>query len=205
MTTGDIEILNCETVYRGYFRIDRYHLRHRSFAGGWSGEMSREVFERGHAVAVLLYDPQRDQVVLIEQFRIGAYAAGRPAWLLEIVAGIIGEGEDPAEVALRETHEETGCVATELIHICDYLPSPGGSSESLALFCARVDAETAGGIHGLTHEQEDIRTVVMDSGDAIALLDQGQLNNSAIIIAIGWLARQRDRLRASWLSGPSAC
>ncbi len=209
MPPDAIEILDRATVYRGYFRIDRYRLRHRTFAGGWTGEMIREVFERGHAVAVLLYDPERDQVVLIEQFRIGAHAAGRNAWLLEIVAGVVNTGESPEEVALRETREETGCTATAPIHICDYFPSPGVSSESIGLFCARVDAGTAGGIHGLAHEQEDIRTVIMSSDDAIALLDQGTLDNSAIIIALGWLARTRDRLRTAWPDGParamSAC
>ena len=76
---GEGEILEKTRVYDGFFKIDRYRLRHRLHAGGWSGVMTREVFERGHAAAVLPYDPERDAVVLIEQFRIGAYAAGRPA------------------------------------------------------------------------------------------------------------------------------
>ena len=191
MTPDDVEIVERQTVFRGYFRIDRYRLRHRTFAGGWTGEMVREVFERGHAVAMLLYDPALDQVVLIEQFRIGAHAAGRPAWLLEIVAGIIGEGESVEEVARRETFEETGCTAADLIAIGDYLPTPGGSRETVSLFCARVDARTAGGIHGLAHEHEDIRTVVMGAGEIIARLEDGHLDNSAIMIAVAWLARNR--------------
>ncbi len=203
MTRDDIEILERETAYRGYFRIDRYRLRHRTYAGGWTGEMMREVFERGHAVAVLLYDPGRDQVVLIEQFRIGALAAGRPAWQLEVVAGIIGEGESLEDVARRETLEETGCAAGELIAIADYMPSSGACTETIALYCARVDAGGAGGVHGLVHEHEDIRTVVMDAGEAIAGLDTGLFLNSPIIIAIGWLARNRERLRALW-SDPAA-
>ena len=204
MTPDDVDILERQTVFRGYFRIDRYRLRHRTFAGGWTGEILREVFERGHAVAVLLYDPALDQVVLIEQFRIGAHAAGRPAWLLEIVAGIIGEGESVEEVARRETLEETGCTAADLIPIGDYLPTPGGSSETVSLFCARIDARTAGGIHGLAHEHEDIRTVVMGAGEIIARLEDGRLDNSAIMIAVAWLARNRERLRALWGDGAPA-
>ena len=205
MTEDDVEILDHRTAYRGYFRIDRYRLRHRTFAGGWTGEMMREIFERGHAVAVLLYDPERDQVVLIEQFRIGAHAAGRPAWLLEIVACIIGEGESLEEVARREILEETGCATTEMLPICDYMPSPGACTESVTLFCARIDARTAGGVHGLAHEHEDIRTLVIDAGEAIARLDRGDFDNSAIIIALGWLARHRERLRALWGAAPAAC
>ena len=205
MTEDDVEISEQRTVYRGYFRIDRYRLRHRAFAGGWTGEMMLEICERGHAVAVLLYDPDRDQVVLIEQFRLAARLAGRPGWQMEVVAGMVKEGESLAEVARRETLEETGCAAAEMLPICDYLPSPGACTESIALFCARVDARTAGGVHGLAHEHEDIRTLVMDADQAIAVLDQGGFDNSAIIIALGWLARNRERLRALWGPPPAAC
>ena len=204
MTQDDIEILQRETAYRGYFRIDRYRLRHRTYAGGWTGEMVREIFERGHAAAVLLYDPDRDQVVLIEQFRMAYHAAGQPAWQLEIVAGIIGEGESPEDVACRETTEETGCVAGDLEPIQEYMPSPGGCTERVTLYCARIDAATAGGIHGLAHENEDIRTVVMDADEAIARLDAGRLINSPLIITLAWLARHRERLRAKWLGAKAA-
>ena len=205
MTEDDVEILDHQTAYRGYFRIDRYRLRHRTFAGGWTGEMTREIFERGHAVAVLLYDPERDQVVLIEQFRLASHAAGRPAWQLEVVAGMVEAGENLEAVARREIREETGCAATDMVPICDYMPSPGACTESVALFCARVDARTAGGVHGLAHEHEDIRTRVVDADEAIALLDGGQLINSPIIITLGWLARHRERLRALWSAPPAAC
>jgi len=202
MTEDDVEILECQTVYRGYFRMNRYRLRHRTFAGGWTDEMVREIFERKDAVAVLLYDPDLDRVVLIEQFRFPTHVAGRNAWQLEVVAGIVGEGESLEEVARRETLEETGCTATDFMLICDYMPSPGACTESVALFCARIDSRTAGGIHGLAHEHEDIRTVVMEFDEALALLDGGQFINSPSIIAIGWLGRNRDRLRALW-SGPA--
>ena len=93
----DIEIREKIAAYQGYFRIDRYRLRHRLHAGGWSAEMTREVFERCHAAAVLPYDPIRDEVVLIEQFRVGAYAAGWSPWLTEVIAGIIDPG-NPREM-----------------------------------------------------------------------------------------------------------
>src|SRR5689334_15670486 len=143
----DVEILEKSERYRGYFRIDRYCLRHRLFAGGWSGQIEREVFERGHAVGVLPYDPAADAVVLIEQFRIGALVAGMEPWLIEVVAGIIEEGEAPEDVARRETLEEAGLEIRALMPMCRYIVSPGGSSESVRLYCARVDSRGAGGIH----------------------------------------------------------
>ena len=195
----DVEILSKETVFKGYFRVDRYRLRHRTFAGGWSEEMVREVFERGHAVVVLLYDPKRDEVALIEQFRPGAYAAGWNPWLIECVAGIIEESEHPDDVARRETMEEAGAEPSEMVHVGDYLVTAGGSSESCRLYCARVDSSIISGTHGLAHEGEDIRTLVVSSTEALAMVRDGRINNSMATVAIQWLALEKDELRKRWL------
>ena len=193
------EILEKSTAFQGYFRIDRYRFRHRLFAGGWSGEVTREVFERGHAVGVLPYDPARDAVILIEQFRIGAVAADMPAWQSEVIAGIIDEGEAPAAVAHREAREEAGCTIQDLVRICHYLVSPGGASETVQLYCGRVDSTGVGGIHGLPHEHEDIRVEVVPLEEARARLCAGRFSNAPLIIALLWLTLNRDDLRSRWL------
>ncbi|MGB8273999.1 MAG: ADP-ribose diphosphatase [Alphaproteobacteria bacterium] len=198
---ADVEILEKTEAYRGYFRVDRYRLRHRLHDGSWSAPITREVFERGHAAAVLPYDPKLDSVVLIEQFRIGAFAAGRPPWLLEIAAGIIEAGENAEQVVRREVQEEAGCEVGELVKVADYLVSPGGTSECVTIFCGRVDASNAGGIHGKAEEHEDIRVVVAPFAEAKQRLDQGAIDNAAALIALQWLALHRDELRARWLAG----
>jgi ADP-ribose pyrophosphatase len=199
MQTDGVEIAKREELFLGYFRVDRYHLRHRLFTGGMSAPFMREIFERGHAAAVLPYDPARDEVVLIEQFRPGALAAGFPPWLIEPVAGIIEPGESAETVARREAVEESGCMISELTPMHRYLTSPGGTSESCALFCGKVDAAKAGGIHGLDGENEDIRVMSIPFAQARAWLDEGRLNNALAIIAIQWLALNRETLRARWL------
>lgn len=186
------------TVYRGYFRVDRYRLRHRVFDGGWSGEMTREVFERGHAAAVLPYDPARDLVVLIEQFRIGAFAAGREPWLIETVAGIIEPGETAEDVVRREAREEAGCEIQELERIPTVMPSPGGCSEVLELFCGRVTAEDRGGLHGLDDEHEDIRAFALPLPEALARLARGDIVNANAVLTLQWLAINRARLHEKW-------
>jgi ADP-ribose pyrophosphatase len=196
--TKDVEILDKSEQYKGYFRINRYRLRHRLYAGGWSGEVQRELFERGHATGVLPYDPVADSIVLIEQFRIGALVAGMDPWLTEVVAGIIEEGEAPEEVARRETREEAGMELMDLMPICRYLVSPGGSSESVILYCGRVDSRGAGGIHGLAAEHEDIKVDVVPYAEAIRRLEDGHFTNAISIIALQWLALHRDRVRAAW-------
>jgi len=195
----DVEIIARDAVYRGYLRLDAYRLRHRRHDGGWTGVIGRELVERGHAVAVLPYDPALDQVVLIEQFRIGAYAAGWPPWQIEIVAGIIEPGEAPEDVARRECVEECGCRLGALVHVCDFLTSPGVMSETVAVYCGRADASQAGGVHGLDHEDEDIRAIALDAETAFDWLDQGRILNSPAIVALQWLRRERARLRKDWL------
>jgi ADP-ribose pyrophosphatase len=193
-----IEILEKTTPFQGYFRVDRYRMRHRKFDGGWTDEMIREIFERGHAAAVLLYDPKRDRVVLIEQFRLGAHSAGMEPWLIEIVAGIVDPGETAEDVARREAEEEAGCKVTELHLIGRYLATPGGSSESLTIFCGRVDSSGAGGIHGLDHEQEDIRVLALDRRDALDRLAAGHVTNLTAAVALQWLALNYTTLVRIW-------
>ncbi len=194
----DVELLEKATQFQGYFRIDRYRLRHRLFGGGWGRPIVREVFERGHSVAVLPYDPGRDEVVLIEQFRMGPYAAGAEPWLLEIVAGIVEDGENAEEVARREAVEEAGCHIAEIVPVGGFYVSPGGTSEYVRILCGRVDASKAGGVHGLASEGEDIRVVVLAFRDALAALDGGRVESSSAFAALQWLALHRDDLRRRW-------
>ncbi|HFC53270.1 MAG TPA: NUDIX domain-containing protein, partial [Gammaproteobacteria bacterium] len=182
----------------GFFRLLNYRLRHRLFGGGWTPVISRELFERGHAAAVLPYDPDLDRVVLVEQFRIGALQAEGGPWLVECVAGMIEPGEAPEEVVRREALEEAGCRLQELERIFEYLVSPGGTSERITLYCGRVDASNAGGIHGLAEEHEDIRVMPVPFRAAMEMLHEGRIDSAAPIIAMQWLAMNRERLRHEW-------
>ena len=193
------EILKKKTLFQGYFRIDRYTLQHDLFAGGTSEQIIREVFERGHAAAVLPYDPIRDEVVLIEQFRIGAMDATSNPWLIEVVAGIIEEGESEESVCLRESEEEAGCKITALEFISRYYASPGGTTETCALYCGQVDSEKAGGVFGLANEGEDIKASVVPADQAFAWIGQGTINSAAAIISLQWLQLNKEQLRQQWL------
>jgi ADP-ribose pyrophosphatase len=198
MKYGEVEVVERSVRFQGFFRIDKYRLRHSLFGDGMSEVMSRELFERGHAVAMLPYDPVRDEVVLIEQFRIGALHDPEGAWLTEIVAGIIGDGESVEEVARRESMEESGCRVSELIRICNYYPSPGACSETIELFCGKVDAAAAGGIHGLDHEHEDIRVFTVGFDEVLGWIETGRLNSAAVIMAMQWLALNKEKVLEAW-------
>lgn len=192
-TSNDVEILSEENVFNGFFQIKRLSLKHKLYAGGWSETMQRELFYRRPVGAVLPYDPIRDEVVLIQQFRVGALTQQNP-WLTELVAGITEPNESVEAMIHREAHEEAGIELLELVKLYQYWVSPGGSCENLTLFCGRVDASNAGGIHGLAHEHEDIQVITMRSQEAINAIEDGTINNAATIIALQWLALNKNTI-----------
>lgn len=199
MTRDDIELGEKTTLYKGFFEMSLYRFRHRLFGGGWSRTMTREIFERKPVAAVLPYDPDRDTVVLLEQFRAGPMAAGHDnPWMIEIVAGIIEDGETPEAMCHREAEEEAGCTLGELVPIAGFFPSPGGCTEYVYLYCGRVDSAGLGGVHGLDDEEEDIRVFVESTDDALRRMEAGGVANAIAILALQWLALHRDELRARW-------
>lgn len=196
LTRDDVELIQHDTVFQGYYRMDRYQLRHRQYDGNWSRPITREVLERGHAAAVLPYDPVEDKVILIEQFRTGAYAHGADPWQIEIIAGIIDPNQSAEQVARREALEEAGCeLFGELIPIMDYYMSPGAVSEYMSLFCAACDSKLVSGFHGLDDEDEDIRVLAVPLQRALSLLKAGKIRNSPAIIALQWLQLNHAKVR----------
>jgi ADP-ribose pyrophosphatase len=192
-----VEEVSHRIAYKGFFGIELREFRHLRFDGTWSPVLLRELFERGSAVGVLFYDPRADTVVMVRQFLLGAHYAGLPAHPLQIVAGMVEVGETEEEVARRESVEEAGMIVTDLKKICTYLPSPGGSTEKITLFCAFVDSSAAGGLHGLPEEHEDIRVEVLPALEAIRRMDEGEITPSTAVIALQWLARHRAEFRGA--------
>ena len=192
------ELLSVNTVYNGFFKTNSYLLRHSLYAGGMSQAITRECFERFHAVGVLAFDPRRNKVVLIEQFRIGPWVNNDKGWICEIIAGIIEKDEKPENVAIREAEEEAGCKILALEPIHKYYSSPGGSSETLQLYCGAVDSRNIEGLYGLAAEGEDIKAVVVDYEQAVEWLNKGKINNASSIICLQWLILHHEELMQKW-------
>lgn len=198
MMTLKYELLGEECILDGYFKMHRYRLRHSSFHGGWCKEIVRERIEHLAAVSVLLYDPGQDSVVLVEQFRIGLMGLAASPWSVETVSGFCDTTHEmPEQVARREVIEETGCTLKALTHIGEFVVSPGMSVERINLYCGRVDADEADGVHGLEHEGEEIRVVVMPRRQAVGELF-GRLNSTSVIMTLQWLEANRARLLSEW-------
>ncbi len=195
-----VDIVDREICHDRFFRLERYRLRHSLFAGGMSEVLARELLIRGRAGALLPYDWRRDEVVLIEQFRIGALHAPSGAWLLETVAGVEEEGESIEELVIREAREEAGCEISAVVPVYEFFPMPGGSSERIALHIGCVDTATVepGSVHGVAEEGEDIRVHVMKRDEAMRRIETGEIDSSYTIIALLWLASNRDKVRAAW-------
>jgi ADP-ribose pyrophosphatase len=195
-TRDDVDIIRREEMYRRFFRVEKIFLRHKLFEGGWGQEIGRELFVRGEAVAVVLYDPKNDLIGLVEQFRIGALDEPNGPWCYEVVAGMLEHGEEPEDVARRELIEEANVSPYAMEYICNYLSSPGGCNEKLHLYCGLCDLSQAGGVYGLPEEGEDIRVHILPAENVFAELFNGAFNNAAALICLQWLQWNRSRLRA---------
>ncbi|MGR5095776.1 ADP-ribose diphosphatase [Vibrio maritimus] len=196
-TPDDVDIVSKETVFKGFFEMVQFRFKHKRFEGGWSSVIDREMFVRGEAAAMLPYDPVRDQVVLIEQIRVGALEHENP-WQVEIVAGIVDKQESIEELVCREAVEEAGVDVKNLVPITRYYPSSGGCNERISVFVGHVDATQASGVHGLESEGEDIRVSVVSRAQAYQMIESGEIENGASIIALQWLQLNYQKLKQQW-------
>jgi len=184
---NDVQVLGCEPLYKGFFKCNKFTIKHKLFNGEWSQVIQREFFERGKAAALLAYDKKRDAVILVEQFRFGAMDSQRSPWLFELIAGMIDEGQTAEEVAKREAFEEAGLVVDECQFMLSYYVSPGGTTETIDIFIADVDSENVQGIFGLEDEGEDIKVHVVPREEAYQWVQSGKIDNATTIIGLQWL------------------
>jgi ADP-ribose pyrophosphatase len=196
----DLRITGHEIAFKRHLRLDVYRFHHRLYSGEWSPERFYDVVRRGAAVAVLLYDPDRETVVLVEQFRLPPLLTDYSPWIVEVVAGLVDhENETHEQVGRRETLEEAGLeLIGDLVPIQRYVPMPGNSDETITLFCGRIDSSKAEGVHGIADEHEDIRVVVKTLAEVEAMVDAGQVETGHTLICFYWLLRHRGTLRRRW-------
>lgn len=199
----DLQICDSETVWNGRFPLERVRFRNRRFDGAMSGMRTWELWRRGRAAALLPYDPATDTVVLIEQFRLPALAAGMDPVMTELPAGLCDGDETPEATIRREAMEEVGIAPARLHHVGDFLLTPGGSDENCAVYVGEVAAPAATadgiiGVGGLRAEDEDIRARLWPLADAVAAALDGRIANSVAAIALLWMASRRDWLRGTW-------
>jgi ADP-ribose pyrophosphatase len=197
MREGDVDVIARTTPYARFFAVEEYDLRYRRFDGTRSPVVNRAVFISGDAVTVLPYDPVRDRVLLIEQFRVGPFARGdTQPWLLEAIAGRIDPGETPEDAARREAVEEAGLVLDDLLYVAGYYPSPGAKAEYLYSYVAVTDLpDGVEGVFGVEGEAEDIRGHLVPFDRLMELVGSGEVNNAPLLLTVLWLQRERARLR----------
>lgn len=196
-SSQDLDILREDVVYQGHFTMKKITFRHKLFNGGVSGEVVRELMIKGQAAALIAYDPLRDSVVLVEQVRIGAYQPNSPRspWLVELIAGMVDEGETPEAVAMRESAEEAGLQVDSVEHALSIWDSPGGAVERLHLFLGLVDSRNVGGVHGLPEEGEDILVHVVSRERAYQWVVEGKIDNVIAVVGLQWLQLNYTKYR----------
>ncbi|RDL44234.1 NUDIX hydrolase [Marinomonas piezotolerans] len=198
---SDVEVTQDEVVYDGFFKMHKRTLRHRKFSGEWSDYMTREMMVRPDAVCVLLFDPVKDKLLLIEQFRPCLPKHESP-WLLELVAGMVEEGESDEDVARRESLEEAGVEVKRLAYMMRFVPSPGGLVEHLRMYAGEFDSTQVdlNATMGLDEEHEDIKLHLISTDDVQPILDQ-DIVNASTIMGLQWFALNQHKLKSQWLGG----
>ncbi|NVJ66436.1 MAG: NUDIX domain-containing protein [Gammaproteobacteria bacterium] len=196
-TNKDITITQDQVLYQGFMQLRKLTFSHALYAGGVQSKVQREMLFRGKAVGVLLFDPQLDEFVLVEQVRIGAMDDPESPWLLEVVAGMVEEGESESEVAVREAYEEAGAQVQRLIPIQDYWVSPGGTNEQVSLYLGLVNAQTVSDFAGLENEHEDIKVMRLKKSETLKMLRAGLINNAMALIALQWFFLNESELDLS--------
>lgn len=193
----DVVVAARRQPYAQFFTLEEYDVAWRRFDGAMSATVTRAAFVSGDAVTVLPYDPVRDLVLVVEQFRAGPLARGdEQCWQIEAVAGRVDNGETPEAAARREAVEEAGLALADLIPVARYYPSPGAVSEYIYSYVALVDlADAVTGVFGLAEEAEHIRTHVIGFDRLMALVASGEIENAPLILTALWLQRERGRLR----------
>ena len=200
-THDDVKVSKIDSIYKGFLSLKRYHLQYRLFNNEWSREHSIECLERNEAVVILPYDPIRDEVLLVTQFRMGAYPYKNVSpWIIEAIAGGIEEGETADAVAHREAKEEAGVELTALYPINNVWVSPGGCTERAQIYIGQFDATHAGGVFGLADENENILAEIYSFDKAVEMMNDGIIATAPPIIALQWLIINKAKLLASWSS-----
>ena len=195
-----VEVSATERVFVGFFKFDRATVSYERFDGSMSAPMSRLVFERGESVAVLAFDRERHQVILVQQFRYPAYLRGGPGWLWEVIAGMTEPGRDPEDVARSEALEEAGYGLGEIVHAMTVYASPGGSSERIHIYLAAVISDQRVGEGGGLSEAaaphlgdgEDIFVRVFDLDEAMEMIEDGRIVDAKTVVALQFLALHWD-------------
>lgn len=190
-----VQIISENEIFRKYFfRMVEAVIRFERYNGEMSDPINRLSFERGDAVAAIMHNPADNTIVLIEQFRYPAYHKDN-AWVIELPAGVVESGEDPAETMKREIEEETGYRAAVVHHLQTFFVSPGGTSERIFLYYARINPDdkiSDGG--GLAEENEDIKVMHPTIDAALQLMQDKKITDAKTLIGLQWLQLNQDNL-----------
>ena len=180
------KIINKKNLYSGFFSLNKYEFTHKKHNGEWTSTVEREIFSGAHVSTLLPYDPIKKEIILIQQFRAGVLSRYDESYLLEIVAGIVDEGENPEQTAIRECFEETGCEVKKIHPIQSYFPAPGSSESFYHIYLGEIQAFDGERIKGLEKENEDILVKSFKIDEVRQMLKEKKIMNGLTLVALQW-------------------
>ena len=191
-----VRILKEEVLADDWARLAKYTIDYRRRDGRHETQI-RQVYDRGNGACILPHDPERDMVLLVRQFRIPVYMAGRDGFLIEVCAGLLDD-LDPESAIRKEAEEELGYRMNDVARVMDVFMSPGSVKERLAFFVARyapADRISAGG--GAAHQGEDIEVLEIPLAEALAMVRSGAIADAKTVMLLQYAALARDAAAAA--------
>ena len=186
-----VEIISRKILFDDFFKLEKAKLRYEKYDGDMSAEVSRLNVVRGDAVSAVLYHRKREKLVFVEQFRYATYQKDN-GWLLELVAGMMAEGETPEIALKREIYEELGYKVTDLLPICCFYVAPGSCDEKIHLFYAEIDDNVRVGAGGGNHqEHEDIKEIHLTPAQITDMIDSGKIIDAKTLIGLQWFLSKK--------------
>ncbi|WHO72077.1 NUDIX domain-containing protein [Rhizobium sp. BT03] len=189
-----VKIVSTETLSNGWTKLSSYLLDYIDRKGA-TQRLKREVYHRTPAACILLYDPQRDLVVLVRQFRLAVHINGDPAWMIEVPAGLLDD-DHPEQAIRREAMEETGYHLRDARFLFKCYTSPGAITEVVHFFVSLIDIDdrvAEGG--GLDEEHEDIEVLEVPLDEAAGMIENGEIFDAKTIMLLQWAVLNRNKLR----------
>ena len=194
----DVQIIRTNPVYQGFIDLELVELKFKMYSGSWSHIVEKAVVKKYSAVAVLLFDPKNDIIILTEQFRIGCLFSPANPWHIEVVAGLIEPDISVEDTVHKEVLEEAGVKIKAIEKITEYWTSPGFTNDYFYLFCAAVDSINMPEIAGLEKENEDIKLRKFIPESIFEKIYDGEMNNAHTIICLQWMKNNYARLKEKW-------
>lgn len=185
-----VDNLEIEILSDNWYTLKKVNFDFRKNDGNWERQ-SREAYDRGNGAAILLYNLEKETVILTKQFRMPTFLNGNTSgMMIEVCAGLL-EKDNAEDCIRRETQEETGYEISNVEKVFEAYMSPGSVTEIVHFFIAEYHEDMKiGEGGGVDEEQEDIEVLELKFSEALIMMKDGKIKDGKTIMLLQHLQLQ---------------